>query len=110
MISALCKGVHCVDLGESFQTHISLQNLAWIQPRTSPVKFARPSRFHREVPRGAILRGSDLPRAVGHGEAGAAGVGQRPEGQRAEAPAEGDDLRGIEPRTDMNLTIRRLLI
>ena len=35
-----CKGVHCVDLGESFQTHIYLQNLASIQPRTSPPKFA----------------------------------------------------------------------
>ena len=35
-----CKGVHCVDLGESFQTHVYLQNLASIQPRTSPVKFA----------------------------------------------------------------------
>ena len=42
-IAELCKGVHCVDLGESFQTHIFLQNLASIQPRTSPVKFARPS-------------------------------------------------------------------
>ena len=41
-ITELCKGVHCVDLGESFQTHIFLQNLASIQPRTSPVKFARP--------------------------------------------------------------------
>ena len=37
-----CKGVLCVDLGESFQTHIFLQNFASIQPRTSPVKFARP--------------------------------------------------------------------
>ena len=43
--------MHCVDLGESFQdsyyfqTHIYLQNLASIQPRTSPVKFAQPSRF-----------------------------------------------------------------
>ena len=35
-----CKGVHCVDLGESFPTSIYLQNLASIQPRTSPVKFA----------------------------------------------------------------------
>ena len=35
-----CKGVHYVDLGESFQTHIYLQNLASIQPRTSPLKFA----------------------------------------------------------------------
>ena len=32
--------MHCVDLGESFQTHIYLQNLASIQPRTSPLKFA----------------------------------------------------------------------
>ena len=34
----------CVDLGESFQTHIYLQNLASIQPRTSLVKFARSPR------------------------------------------------------------------
>ena len=33
-----CKGVHCVDLGESFPTSIYLQNLASIQPRTSPTK------------------------------------------------------------------------
>ena len=32
-----CKGVHCVDLGESFPTRIYLQNLASIQPRTSLV-------------------------------------------------------------------------
>ena len=30
-----CKGVHRVDLGESFPTSIYLQNLASIQPRTS---------------------------------------------------------------------------
>ena len=47
MILELCKGVHCVDLGESFQTHIYLQNLASIQPRTSPVKFARSSEAAR---------------------------------------------------------------
>ena len=49
-ITELCKGVRCVDLGESFPTHIFLQNLASIQPKTSPVKFARSigaaSRFH----------------------------------------------------------------
>ena len=33
------KGVHCVDLDESFPTSIYLQNLASIQPRTSPNKF-----------------------------------------------------------------------
>ena len=31
--------MHCVDLDESFQTRIYLQNLASIQPRTSPLKF-----------------------------------------------------------------------
>ena len=40
MILEQCKGVHCVDLDESFQTHIYLQNFVSIQPRTSPVKFA----------------------------------------------------------------------
>ena len=39
-----CKGVDCVDLGESFPTSIYLQNLASIQPRTSLVKFARSPR------------------------------------------------------------------
>ena len=34
--------VHCVDLDESFQTHIYLQNLASIQPRTSPLKLGSP--------------------------------------------------------------------
>ena len=38
-----CKGVHCVDLGESFQTYIYLQNVASIQPRTS--RFCRPQHF-----------------------------------------------------------------
>ena len=32
--------MHCVDLGESFPTHVFFQNLASIQPRTSLVKFA----------------------------------------------------------------------
>ena len=36
-----CKGVYCVDLGESFQMSIYLQKSASIQKRTSSVKFAR---------------------------------------------------------------------
>ena len=36
-----CKGVHCVDLGESFPTNIYLQKSASIQPRTSSSKFGR---------------------------------------------------------------------
>merc|ERR1711904_329579 len=38
-IRARCKGVHCVDLGESFPTSIYLQKSASIQPRTSRSKF-----------------------------------------------------------------------
>ena len=34
-----CKGMHCVDLGESFPTSIYLQKSASIQPRTSLSKF-----------------------------------------------------------------------
>ena len=44
MILEQCRGVHCVDLDESFPTSIYLQNLASIQPRTSLVKFARSPR------------------------------------------------------------------
>ena len=39
-----CKGVHCVDLGESIPTHILLQISASIQRRTRLVKFARSPR------------------------------------------------------------------
>ena len=39
-----CKGVHCVDLGESFPTSIYLQKLASIKPRTSLVMIARSPR------------------------------------------------------------------
>ena len=38
-IEERCKGVHCVDLGESFPTSMYLQKSASIQPRTSPSKF-----------------------------------------------------------------------
>ena len=47
------RRVHCVDLGESFRTHIYLQNLASIppasQPRTSLAKFARSPRTVRII-------------------------------------------------------------
>ena len=46
-IEERCKGMHCVDLGESFPTSIYLQSLASIQPRTSLVKFARSPRKDR---------------------------------------------------------------
>ena len=51
----LRKGVNSVDLGESFQTHTYLQNLASIQPRTSPVKFAA-SRETGPTPRAKAWR------------------------------------------------------
>ena len=41
-----CKGVHCVDLGESFPTSIYLQKSASIQPRTSPSKFGGKIQFN----------------------------------------------------------------
>ena len=60
MILEQCKGVQCVDLGESFPTHIYLQKLASIRPRTSPPKFARsedlaggPRRAERRASRGS---------------------------------------------------------
>ena len=56
MILEQCKGVHCVDLGESFPTSIYLQKSASIQPRTSPVKFARSPRTD---PPGAPFRPHD---------------------------------------------------
>ena len=42
-IEERCKGVHCVDLGESFPTSIYLQKSASIQPRTSPPKICKHS-------------------------------------------------------------------
>ena len=47
VILELCKGVHCVDLGERFPTHIYLQNFALIQPRTSRLKFAHSGQINR---------------------------------------------------------------
>ena len=41
-----CKGVHCVDLGESFPTRIYLQKSASMQPRTSPSKFGGKIQFN----------------------------------------------------------------
>ena len=38
--SKRCKGVYCVDLGETFPTNIWLQRSASIQTRSSLVEFA----------------------------------------------------------------------
>ena len=38
-IEERCKGVHCVDLGESFPTSIYLQNSASIQPENEDPQF-----------------------------------------------------------------------
>ena len=45
-IGERCKGVHCVDLSESFPTRIYLQKSASIQPRTSPSKFGGKIQFN----------------------------------------------------------------
>ena len=52
--------MHFVDLGESFPTHIYLQKLASIQPRTSLVKFARSPRA--QIPQ-VLVRGARVLRA-----------------------------------------------
>ena len=39
VVLELCKGVLCADLGKCLETHIYLQSLTSIQPRTSPPKF-----------------------------------------------------------------------
>ena len=70
-ISERCKGVHCVDLGESFPTSIYLQNLASIQPRarsadalrqmrrtTRPTRALRAPRDPRRWAQGAPPPGS----------------------------------------------------
>ena len=46
-IAELCKGVHCEDLCESFQTHIFLQHSASLQARTSPAKLAASRRSRK---------------------------------------------------------------
>ena len=48
-IEERCKGVLCVDLDESFPTSIYLQNLASIQPRTSPKKFGKTGKRDFEI-------------------------------------------------------------
>ena len=73
-IAELCKGVHCVDLGESFQTHIFLQNLASTQPRTSPVKLAR-SLAVQQLPKGGGTARCGRSRSR---RAGASAAGPRP--------------------------------
>ena len=64
-----CKGVHCVDLGESFPTSIYLQKSASIQPRTSLVKFARSPRT--DPPGGGAPRQHSRAAASQSGRAGA---------------------------------------
>ena len=59
-----CKGVHCVDLGESFPTRIYLQNLASIQPRTSPSTFGGTLQFNIHFTPRSSLKLVTPPRSV----------------------------------------------
>ena len=60
-----CKGVHCVDLGESFPTSIYLQKSASIQPRTSPSKFGEKfNSLFTSLLSGAAGGGPDAPSGV----------------------------------------------
>ena len=55
------KHVNLVDLVKSFPTNISLQNLASIQRRTSPIKFAR---LAKKSENGSISNLSTKPATV----------------------------------------------
>ena len=71
--------MHFVDLGESFPTHIYLQNLASIQPRTSPIKFAH---LADKFVKGSV---SNLSTKVREGRAAGRGAGR--DGGRREGAA-----------------------
>ena len=80
------KHVNLVDLVKSFPTHILLQNLASIQKRTSPVKFAHLaeksgkgpiSNLSTKVPRGAGRAARPDRRALAALAAGAGGRAAR---------------------------------
>ena len=63
-----CKGVHCVDLGESFPTRIYLQKSASIQPRTSPSKFGGKIQFNIHfTPYPHLLQARDVLTEEGQG-------------------------------------------
>ena len=79
------KHVNLVDLVKSFPTNIFLQNLASIQKRTSPIKFAHlaeksengsASNPSTKVPRGDV-DGDDARAARAHGRAAAGARGLR---------------------------------
>ena len=94
--------MHRVDLGESFQTHIFLQIFASIQPKTSPLKFARssrldpltPARTGRRTPAHVLteVRPAAGPRAGG--PRGAAG-GAHPRYDQRPGGRERCDQRGV---------------
>ena len=75
--------MHFVDLGESFRTHIYLQKLASIQPRTSPRKFGLPalmllaSIIHKQHPPRTISAWWPASCAIG---------GPRPAAEKARSP------------------------
>ena len=80
MILELCKGLHCVDLDESFPTHIYLQIFVSIQPRTSPVKSPRSRRARTWEKASARSRGFFLLLAADSADRQEALVAARPHG------------------------------
>ena len=79
------KHVNLVDLVKSFPTNIFLQNLASIQKRTSPVKFAH---LAEKSGKGSI---SNLSTKAGTARGPGAGARRRPgrgKALRGESPAE----------------------
>ena len=105
-----CKGVHCVDLGESFPTSIYLQKSASIQPRTSPSKFGgkfnslftsllRPNEGLRADFAAPDTEIEVVVRSGGLGGAESTALRQRSKGKHgAWAPRRGQQLRRLEVR------------
>ena len=86
------KHVNLVDLVKSFPTNIYLQNLASIQRRTSPIKFAH---LAEKSENGSISNlstkvGADLGRAALHPEARVEGMVE-PDGPQSHEQIVGQD-------------------
>ena len=106
MILELCKGAHCVDLGESFQTHIYLQNLTSIQPRTSPLKFAGGRRRGSSSGRWGSMSKSSRPSGGGSAAASPSASGKASSRRPQSGPAA--PVPGVSWRWKLSLENRKL--
>ena len=105
------KHVNLVDLVKSFPTNIFLQNLASIQKRTSPLKFAH---LAEKSGKGSISNLSTKVQLPAHAEQAAGGgrrlrAHQRPAEDGRRAPRRGGgDGRKDRPEPEERLHARRI--